>query len=99
MNNSLRRSTLTIVTSDIEASKQNFPNIDGVLCPICIVEHEFAKRIAGLILIEKDLYRSLDCIDLIPLQTEIAIIEVLWLSAVSFYARCFGSGSGVRLRK
>jgi hypothetical protein len=98
VSNDSQKSTFTIFTPTKDTIVQPVAYVSGIPCPVHVVEHPLAKRISGLVLVEKDLQRALRCIELIPSQVETTIRESLWLSAVGFYARCFVSSEGRGLK-
>jgi hypothetical protein len=76
-----------------------FSPVDRGTCLHGTIHGKDGKRIAGLVLIEQDLKRAANCLSLLNPNLDPAVHDVLWLSAISFYARCFvlGKGRGLML--
>ena len=81
-----------------ELTKMQYRDSDGDICPYIVATSKRAKRLSGLTQINFDINYAKERMESAAEQKEIELEYVLWLTAITFYGRCFASAKGRRVK-
>jgi hypothetical protein len=86
-----------IITTDQRDTKLQFHVVvDGVDCPVHVPDDAKARNLAGWATVASDLSVAKKQLQLLSVQSDTDVQHAIWITAVTFYVRCFVSG-GVML--
>jgi len=96
---SLCRTTIEILTKAVgNLTKIQYNDSEGNVCPYILATSKRAKRLSGLTQINFDVNYAKERMESAIEQTDIELEYVLWLTAITFYGRCFASAKGRRVK-